>query len=72
MGRLQALPCWGMKGLLAAARSLALEAAGIIAPELHPPPSHRLVGHDNAPLQQHLLDQAKAQRKRKYNPSHAR
>src|SRR5689334_19455757 len=47
---------------IAAARSLALEAAGIIAPELHRPPSHRLVRDDNAALQQHLLDQAKAQR----------
>jgi hypothetical protein len=37
---------------IAAARSLALETAGIIAPELHRPPSHRLVGDDNAALQQ--------------------
>jgi hypothetical protein len=53
---------------IAAARSLALEAAGIVAPELHRPPSHRLVGDDNAALLQHLLDQAKAQREAKVQP----
>jgi hypothetical protein len=32
---------------IAAARSLALQAARVIAPELHRPPSHRLVGDDH-------------------------
>ena len=57
---------------IAAARSLALETASIIAPELHRPRSHRLVRDDNAALQQHLLDQAKAQREAKVQPHRMR
>src|ERR1700751_693566 len=57
---------------IAAARFLALQAAGIIAPELHRPPSPRLVGDDNAALQQYLLDQAKAQREAKVQPHRMR
>src|ERR1700734_1466610 len=57
---------------IAAARSLALEAAGIIAPELHRPPPPPLVGDDNAALLQHLLDQAKAQREAKVKPHRMR
>ena len=57
---------------IAAARSLALQAAGIIAPELRRPSSHRLVGDDNAALLQHLLDQAKAQREAKVQPHRMR
>src|ERR1700723_706239 len=57
---------------IAAARSLALQAADIIAPELHRPPSHGLVGDDYAALQQHLLDQAKTQREAKVQPHRMR
>jgi hypothetical protein len=57
---------------IAAARSLALEAAGMIARELHRPPPHRLVGDDNSALVKHLLDQAKAQREAKVHPHRMR
>ena len=57
---------------IAAARSLALEAAGIVAPELPRPPSHSLVGDNNAALQQHLLDQTKAEREAKVQPHRMR
>src|SRR6516164_7682897 len=46
---------------VAATRLLTLEATGIIQPEFQGPAPHRLIGEDDAALQQHLLHQPKAQ-----------
>jgi hypothetical protein len=53
---------------VAAARPLALQAAGVIPPELQGPAPHRLVGDGDAALQKHLLHQAKAQGKAEIQP----
>jgi hypothetical protein len=46
---------------VAAAWRLAFEAAGVIQTKLQRPAADRLIGHDNAALEQHLLDQPQAQ-----------
>jgi hypothetical protein len=48
--------------------SLAPEAASVRRPELQRPPADRLIGHDDAALEQHLLDQPQAQRKPEVQP----
>jgi hypothetical protein len=48
--------------------SLALEAASVRGSELQRPPADRLIRHDDAPLEQHLLDRAQAQRKPEIQP----
>jgi hypothetical protein len=48
---------------------LALQTASVLGTESHRPRSDRLVGDDNAPLDQHLLDQTQAQRKTKIVPN---
>ena len=45
---------------VAPARPLAFEATGVIRPKLQNPAPDRLVGHDDAALEQHLLDQPQA------------
>jgi hypothetical protein len=37
---------------------LAPEAAGVLRPELHRPPTNGLIGNEDAALEQHLLNQA--------------
>ena len=53
---------------VAAAWRLALETASVIRPELQRPPANRLIGDNDAALQEHLLDQPQAQRKPKVQP----
>lgn len=50
------------------ARRFPKKAAGMISAELLRPASDRLTGNDNAALQQHLFDQAQAQRKSEVEP----
>jgi hypothetical protein len=47
---------------------LAAKAPGISGSELPTPPADRLVGYDDAAFEQHLLDQAQAQRKSEVQP----
>jgi hypothetical protein len=51
-----------------AAWDFALQAAGVFGPELYGPGSDRLVGNHDAPLEQHLFDEAQAQGKPEIEP----
>ena len=53
---------------VAAAWRLAPEAASVRRPELQRPAADRLIGDDDAALEQHLLDQPQAQRKPEVQP----
>lgn len=47
---------------------LAAQPAGECGSEFHAPPANRLIRYDNPALEQHLLNQAKAQRKAEIQP----
>jgi len=49
-------------------RSLAPEAASVRRSELQRPSADRLIGHNDAALEQHLLNQPQAQRKPEVQP----
>jgi hypothetical protein len=51
------------------ARLLAAEATGIFRIKLLSPSPDRLVGHDDASFEQHLLDKTQAQRKSEVQPN---
>jgi hypothetical protein len=53
---------------VAAAWRLALEAASVRRPELQRSATDSLIGHNDAPLEQHLLDEPQAQRKPEIQP----
>jgi hypothetical protein len=53
---------------VAAAWRLAPETASVRRPELQSPAADRLIGHDDAALEQHFLDQPQAQREPKVQP----
>jgi hypothetical protein len=53
---------------VATAWCLAPEAASVRRPELQRPPADSLIGHDDAALEQHFLDQPQAQREPKVQP----
>ena len=53
---------------VAAAWRLAPETAGVRGPELQRPAADRLIGDENAALEQHLFDQPQAQRKPEVQP----
>ena len=53
---------------VAAAWRLAPETAGVRRPELQRPAADRLIGDDDAALEQHLLDQPQAQREPEVQP----